>query len=404
MNTAAGALAGIRVLDFTQVIFGPSCTAILADHGAEVIKVERPGPGDLSRAFAPFIDGRSLSFASLNRNKKSIAVDLKSPAGLEVIHRLAPTVDVVANNFRPGVMESLALGYEDFRRLNPRIIYASGTGFGTSGPLAEQRKAGQDTVAQALTGAMAANVGSDGGPRKIPIAVADITGGNLLAQGVLLALIARERTGEGQTVETSLLDALIWMQAWQATGAANVPPGDDQPREGDNPLDGGVYRTRDAFILVTGVFGPNPLAHICTGLGIPDLSRDERFASVRAMIDNALALRCRLQERLLQKTTAEWIEILEAADVLCAPLLTIDDAVRFPQVLYNEMIVPPAASPDGFRYIGVPSRLGRTPGAVRTSAPALGEHTVEVLRSLAYSPAEIDNLIASATVAVPGQL
>jgi len=401
LNTSPGALAGIRVLDFTQVIFGPSCTATLADHGAEVIKVERPGPGDLARAFAPFLDGESLSYASLNRNKKSIAVDLKSAAGRDIICRLAPTVDVVANNFRPGVMDSLGLGYEDFRRLNPRVIYASGTGFGTSGPLAEQRKAGQDTVAQALTGAMAANVGADGAPRKIPVAIADITGGNLLAQGVLLALIARERTGEGQRVEASLLDALMWMQAWQATGAANVHPDDDQPREGDNPLDGGVYRTKDAFILVTGVFGPNPLADVCNGLGIPDLSRDERFASVKAMIDNAAELRARLQEPLLKRTTAEWIDILEAADVLCAPVLTIDEAVRLPQILHNEMIVPPAASPDGIRYVGVPTKLSETPGTVRTGAPRVGEHTVEVLRDLGYSPADIDALIASGAVAVP---
>ena len=285
--------------------------------------------------------------------------------------------------------------------MNPRIIYASGTGFGTTGPLAEQRKAGQDAVAQALSGAMAANTDPDGAPRKIPIAVADITGGNLLAQGVLAALIARERTGEGQFVEVSLLDALMWMQAWQTTGAANVPPDDDQPREGDNPLDGGVYRTKDAFILVTGVFGPNPLADVCAGLGIPDLSQDERFASVRAMIANAAELRARLQERIAQKTTAEWIEILEAADVLCAPVLSIDEAVQSPQVLHNRMVVAPSGSPDGFRYVGVPVRLSGTPGEVRTEAPRLGEHTVEILEGLGYAAGEIVDLIASGAVARP---
>ena len=220
-ESLAGALDGIRVLDFSQVIFGPAATAVMADHGAEVIKVERPGAGDLSRAFGPFLHGVSVSYASINRGKKSLAVNLKSEQGIEIVLKLLPTVDVVVSNFRPGVMEGLGLGYEAVSAVNEKIVYAVGTGFGSTGPLAESRKPGHDTVAQALGGAMSENVGPDGTPRKIQLPVADMTAGNLLVQGILMALVARQRTGRGQKVEVSLLDSLLWLEAWQIASAAN---------------------------------------------------------------------------------------------------------------------------------------------------------------------------------------
>ena len=200
-----GALSGLRVLDFTQVILGPSCTAVLADHGADVIKVERPGSGDLSRAFGPFKNGASLSYGTLNRNKRSIAINLKNNAGRDLIYRMVAAADVVINNFRPGVMEGLGLGYEDLKKHNPRIIYATGTGFGASGPLADSRKAGHDTMAQALTGAMSTNAGADGTPRRIPLPVADMTAGNLLVQGILMALLARQKRERGRSWKSRCL-------------------------------------------------------------------------------------------------------------------------------------------------------------------------------------------------------
>jgi formyl-CoA transferase len=402
-GVAGGALAGIRVLDFSQVIFGPSCTAILADHGAEVIKVERPGQGDLARAFGPFRDGESLPYASLNRNKLGLAVNLKAPEGRDIIYRLIPTVDVVVSNFRAGVMESLGLDYETVSRLNPRLIYAIGSGYGQSGPYAERGKGGHESLAQALSGAIHANIGRDGLPRRLPVSAADIGGGHVLAEGILLALLARERTGRGQRVEVALLDGMMWMQAWAVAGAANLSAAADGGR-GGNPLDGGVYRTRDGCIVVTGLFKPNPLRDICQALGLDDLSADARFASVEAMREHADELRALLQAPLLTRTTAEWIPCLEAADILCAPVQSVAEAIDDPQVVHNQMVVATDLPRLGtLRTVGVPAKLSATPGSVRTPPPAIGEHTPELLAQLGYDEAMIADLRRRQIVAWPDE-
>ena len=400
----AGALAGLRVLDLTQVIFGPACTAILADHGADVIKVERPGLGDLTRTFGPFLDGESLPYVGLNRNKKSLAVNLKAPEGREVAYRLVPTVDVVVSNVRPGVMEALGLGYDELCRRNPRLIYAIGSGFGQSGPYAERGKAGHETVAQALSGVTYANADRDGIPRAVPVPVADVSGGHLLAQGILLALLARERTGRGQRVEVALLDGVVWMQGWFVARAAGPADGFG-PAQHRDPLSGGVYRTRDGHIVVTHVFRPNPLPEVCAAIGIGDLSGDPRFSSAWAMAEHADELRAILQARLLDKTTAEWVEILEAADILCAPVQPLDEAIDDPQVRHNEMVVSVEHRPDQkIKIVGVPVKLSETPGSVRTSAPSIGQDTPEILVQLGYSEAEIADLCRREIVACSEQV
>jgi formyl-CoA transferase len=387
-----GALVGLRVLDFSQVIFGPSCTAILADHGADVIKVERPGAGDLTRAFGPFLDGESLPYVGLNRNKQSIAVNLKTPEGRGIVYRLVAEMDVVVSNFRPGVMEALGLGYEELSRLNPRLVYAVGSGYGQRGPYAERGKAGHETMAQALSGAAHMNADHRRAPRTIPVPVADMTGGNLLVQGILLALIARERTGRGQRVEVALLDGMIWMQGWFVSrGAGAIPEAGHGP--GQDPLSGGVYHTRDGHIMVTHVFRPNRLAELCAALGIADLSGDPRFGSAAELATHGEELRRLFQERFSERTTAEWVEVLEAADILCAPVQTLDQAVDDPQVLHNEMIVDLDHPPHGtIRIAGVPVKLSETPGAVRTAAPSIGQDTVRILEQFGYSRAEIAEL------------
>ena len=242
------ALVGIRVLDFTQVIFGPAATQVLADHGAEVIKVERPGGGDLARAFGPWIGEQSLPFASLNRSKQSLVIDLKKPEGLAIIHRLLETTDVLAHNFRSGaVMEKLGLDYESLQDKYPRLIYAVGTGYGSRGPYVERNKGGHESMAQALSGMVERFVGPHGTPQRLPYTVADFNGGMLLAQGILLALVARGPTGAGQYVETSLLDGMMSLQAWTTSKILN--DGDDGEDDGSggathprgNPLDGAVF-------------------------------------------------------------------------------------------------------------------------------------------------------------------
>lgn len=393
-----GSLEGIRVLDFSQVIFGPTATAVLADHGAEVIKVERPGAGDLSRAFGPFLDGVSVSYASINRNKKSIAVNLKSPDGIGVIKKMLSSTDVVVSNFRPGVMDSLGLGYEDVKAINPKVVYAVGTGFGSSGPLAEQRKPGHDTVAQALGGAMSENPGDDGAPRKIQLPVADMTAGNLLAQGILLALLARERTGEGQRIEVSLLDSLLWLEAWQIASAANPTP-DNQPRHGTNPLDGGIYRASDGYVMITVLFRQTPLKDLCETLGMADLSQDDRFRDVEAMSRNSLELKRIIAERVSQDTTSNWVEKLEANDFLAARVLTTDEAIEQPQTQHNEMLIEFATGPESSqRHVGIPVKMLGTPGSIRYGAPGIGDHTTETLRSFGYSDDEIQSLASSGAI------
>lgn len=393
-----GALDGIKILDFTQVIFGPSCTAQLADHGAEVIKVERPGSGDLARAFGPYVDGESMPYASLNRNKKSIAVNLKDPAGLDVIFRLIDEVDVVVSNFRQGVMESLGLGWNEVRARNPKVIYASGSGYGSSGPIGSTRKMGHDTMAQAMTGVMDANHDADGKPRRVPIAVADISAGNLLMEGILLALIELSKSGEGQKVEVSLIDALLWMEAWGVSTVANATADDDHL---GNPLDGGIYMASDGWLVVTGLFKPNPLQAICQVLEIDDLSQDPKFDSVEQMTRNAEELTSIFQAEIGKHTREFWVEKFDAVDVLSMPVMTLDEAIDAPQVSHNEMVVPVETNAGKtHRHVGVPVKLERTPGSVESTAPGVGQNSVEVLKSVGFEQTEIERLIESGTVTV----
>ncbi len=399
MKMAVGSLSNIKVLDFTQVIMGPAATAVLADHGADVIKVERPGSGELARAFGPFKDGVGLSYAALNRNKRSLAVNLKSTEGIDLILRLVDQSDVVVNNFRPGVMESLGLGYEALKERNPRIIYATGTGFGTSGPMAEARKPGHETVADALSGAMYNNADSNGVPRKFPLPVADMTAGNLLVQGILIALLARESTGEGQTVEVSLLDGMMWMQAWQVAGAANPLPA-GTPMHGANPLDGGIYKTTTDYIVVTALFKANPLANLCEALEIADLSTDQRFDSEENLSHHATELHDLLQERIAERSAEEWIPALESFDVITAPILDSKMALEQPQVKHNGMIVETTmASGAKHNHVGVPIKMGTSPGSVNRGAPEIGQDTEEILSELGLSEAEISHLEQSGAIA-----
>lgn len=372
-------LAGVTVADFSQVMLGPCATQLLGDHGANVIKIERAGPGDLSRSTLPDdVDGaQNPVFSSLNRNKRSIALDLRDPGDQAVAHEIVRRSDVVVSNFRPGVMERLGLGWDDVQRLNPRAIYAVGTGFGTDGPYVA--KGGQDMLAQAMSGVMARRADPSRPPEIFATTLADYSAGMHLVQGVLLALLARERTGVGQRVEVSLYDAMLSMQMQEATHQlmrgselnwAAIPHT-------------GTFETSDGALVLVGAFRENPVADICAAIGIDDLSVRPEFATFTDLVANAAAFRGELAAVFRGNTTAHWIERLEAADLLCAPVRTLEQALADEQTAVNGMVLEverPDADP--IRTIASPLHLSHTPARLRLAPPRLGEHGDEILREL----------------------
>ena len=374
-TTAALPLAGIRVIDFTQVMMGPVCTQMLADHGADVIKIERKGAGDLSRStFAPIAGEDNPIFCSLNRNKRSCEIDLRDTAQLDMVKALIAEADVVTNNFRAGVMERLGLGYEDCRRLNPRIIYAVGTGFGETGPYSH--KGGQDVLAQALTGVMARRADASIPVSIYPTALADYTAGMHMVQGILFALLQRERTGEGQKVSVSLYNSMLSMQMQEA---AMVMMEDSEVNWAAMPLSG-VFDTQTGPLVLVGAFKANPLRDICTALGLEDLSKDPRFADLDAQFSNKAELHAMFRERFATHTREHWLARLEEQDLLSAAVRDMREALVDPQTLHNNMILQ-GRSPSGraLKFIGSPICLSGAETGLLREPPRLGQHTDEVL-------------------------
>jgi formyl-CoA transferase len=370
-------LSGVRVIDFTQVMLGPVCTQMLADYGADVIKIERRGAGDLSRStFEPIAGHDNPVFCSLNRNKRSAALDLKNAEHLAAVKALIAGADVVVNNFRAGVMEKMGLGYEDCRKLNPRIVYAVGTGYGETGPYSH--KGGQDVLAQAMSGAMARRMDASHPLSIYPTTFADYSAGMHLVQGILLALLQRERTGEGQKVSVALYNSMLAAQMQEAAMLMNA---NSEINWAAMPLTG-VFETSDGAVVVVGAFKANPLRDICMALDIPDVSGDPRFATLEAQIRHKPLLQQMFRERYKTDTTAHWLARLEAQDLLCAPVKTLREALDDPQTAHNGMIIDGDAgvcAKDPMRLVGSPIRMSAAPVGVRLPPPRLGEHTDEVL-------------------------
>lgn len=375
MTAQALPLDGIRIIDFTQVMMGPVCTQMLADHGADVIKIERKGAGDLSRStFAPVAGEDNPIFCSLNRNKRSVEIDLRDEAQMELVKALIAGADVVTNNFRAGVMERLGLGYDDCKRLNPRIIYAVGTGFGETGPYAH--KGGQDVLAQALTGVMARRADASVPVSIYPTALADYTAGMHMVQGILLALLQRERTGEGQKISVSLYNSMLAMQMQEA---AMVMMEDSEVNWAAMPLSG-VFDTQTGPLVLVGAFKANPLRDICTALGIEDLSLDARYATLKAQFANKAALHAIFHERFASNTRDHWLAKLEEQDLLSAPVRDMREALVDPQTLHNAMILEGgSASGRPLKFIGSPIQMSGAKAGLRREPPKLGQHTAEVL-------------------------
>lgn len=372
-------LDGIRVIDFTQVMLGPCCTQMLADYGAEVIKIEKEKIGDLSRwSLGSDPDGlNNPVFCSLNRNKKSVAIDLKSEQARWQILELIGTADVVVNNFRPGVMERMGLGYEELRKSNPRLIYGVGTGYGLEGPY--KFKGGQDVLAQAMTGVMAHKADPD-----LPLSIyatplCDYTAGMHLVQGILLALLQRDKTGEGQLVAVSLYSSILAMQMQEA--ATHMMRGKDL-NWAAFPLTG-VFDTTDKPIVMVGAFKQNPLRDICEALEIDDLSQEERYADFDRQAENRSSLQAIFRQRFAERGSAHWLARLEAVDILCAPVRTLSEALEDEQTLVNNMIVEAGETTAGpIRLLGSPIDMSAAPLVVRHAPPQLGEHNEEVLGAL----------------------
>ncbi len=374
-------LHGIRVVDFTQVMMGPVCTQMLADYGADILKIERKGAGDLSRStFAPLHGADNPIFCSLNRNKRSAALDLRDPQMIAAVKALISDADVVVNNFRAGVMERMGLGFEDCQALNPRIIYAVGTGYGDSGPYAH--KGGQDVLAQAMSGVMARRADASIPLSTYPTALADYSAGMHMVQGILLALLQRHRTGVGQKVSVSLYNSMLAMQMQEA---AMIMMEDSEVNWAAMPLSG-VFDTQDGALVLVGAFKANPLQDICTALGLPDLSADPKFCNLDQQFKHKKELQGKFRERFASQPRAHWLAQLEQQDLLCAPVRDLREALTDPQTLHNQMLMEGPGEGQTVRFVGSPIQMSAAPVSLRRAPPRLGQHTDEIL-SLVYSDA-----------------
>ncbi len=393
--TSSSALDGVVVLDFTQVYMGPSATQMLADYGAEVIKVERPKFGDLSRNSLPDRDGQDNPiFVSINRNKRSVTIDTRSDNGRQVILDLVCRADVVVSNFRSGVMERMGFGYEQLKEVNPQIVWASGTGFGQSGPYAH--KGGQDVIAQAYSGVMWRRSDETVPLSVYPTTLCDYTTGMHLCQGILLALIARDRTGEGQKVEVNMYDSMLHMQMQEAATQLNRG---HEVNWASMPLSG-VFPTTDGAVCMVGAFKENPLRDICKALGFDeDLSTRPGLDTLEGQFKNRPELQAIFRERFATDTTEHWVSRLEEQDILCAPVRSLEEALADPQTEVNRMIVEMEGPRGGtVKVLDAPIRMSATPNELRRPAPHLGQHNEEVLRELGYTDEQVAEILREGVI------
>jgi crotonobetainyl-CoA:carnitine CoA-transferase CaiB-like acyl-CoA transferase len=394
-----GPLKGIKVVELAQIMAGPTCGMLLADMGADVIKVEKLPGGDDTRSYTqPSINGESAAFMMLNRNKLGIAVNLKVEGGLEVVKRLLADADVVTENYRMGTLEKLGLGYDVLKELNPRLIYCVVSGYGRSGPYAD--KGGFDLIAQGFSGLMSVTGHPGGEPVKSGSPIADINAGILAALGVVSALVSRATTGKGQMVDTSLMEAAIQQTYWQsaiylATGVNPAPSGSGHILTAPYQ----AFPTKDGWINIGGANQAN-WERIATVIGLPKLVHDPRFKTNSDRMAHKQELAELIAARTKTRTSADWILNLEASGVPVGPINKIGDMLADPQVEAREMVVEVKHPKAGkVKALGLPIKFSETPGSVRSAAPLLGQHTRVVLMSLGYSDKEIKALEKSGAVA-----
>jgi formyl-CoA transferase len=385
-----GPLDGVKVLDMTEHMAGPYCTMILADMGAEVIKLERPGAGDSSRGMGDGTE-RNPYFRYINRNKKSLTLDYKGARGREIFLKLIPEVDVLVENYRATVMDRAGLSWDTLTRLNPRLIYAQLSGFGSDGPYRE--KGGFDLIAQGMGGIMHVTGEPDGPPTSVGLPICDLGTGMWGAQGVLAALYERQRTGRGQKIECSLLETAVAFSSWTSAGwlADHVEP----VRMGSRHRQNAPYQrfeTQDGYMMI-GASGQSIWERCARALGHPEWLADPRFAKATERRKNRFALEKEIVAVLVTAPTAHWTKVLDDAGVPCGPVYTYAQLFSDPQVKHREMVVHADDAELGrVPHIRTPIRMSAAAVAVRRTAPRLGQHTDEILAGLGYAPAQVAEL------------
>jgi crotonobetainyl-CoA:carnitine CoA-transferase CaiB-like acyl-CoA transferase len=391
----SGPLEGVKVLELAQIMAGPTCGMLLADLGADVIKVERVPGGDDTRTMSrPSVAGESAAFMAMNRNKRGIALNLKLPAAQEALKRMAVRADVLTENYRKGALERLGLGYEALKALNPALIYCSISGYGRTGPYAE--KGGFDLIAQGMSGLMSITGEPGGAPVKSGSPICDINAGILAALGIVSAYVHRLKTGRGQLVDTSLYEAGIQQTYWQsaiyfATGAVPGPSGSAHILSAPYQ----AFRAADGWLTIGGANQAN-WERLARVLGAPEWLEDERFRTNADRMKNLADLTPLINEKLKPRPVREWIAALEPVGVPCGPINSIADMAADPQTAAREMVVEldhPRAG--ATRALGLPIKLSASPGKVTRAAPVLGQHTREVLAEFGFSSGEIEALVGS---------
>lgn len=399
MAERSGPLTGMKVIELAHVMAGPVCGLMLADMGADVIKIEKVSGGDDTRRMTPpEIDGEAAAFLMMNRNKRGMAINLKTDAGKNLLLRMLETADVVIENFRAGTMERLGLGYDDLKKINPGLIYCAMSGFGRTGPYAN--RGGFDLIAQGMSGLMSITGEGPGRPPcKVGAPVTDITAGILAAMAVSAAYAHKLKTGEGQMVDTSLFEAGITHTYWQsaislATGEAPVPMGSAHPLNGPYQ----AFETADGWITVGAANHANWL-RLTEAVGRPDLAEDERFLDNAGRMANLATLGEILSEIFRTRRQSEWLDILEKAGVPAGPVLDVSEMHNDPHALAREMVVETNHSLLGpVKTIGCPVKFSETPSAIDSGAPVYGEHTRAILSEYGIKDDDVVDLIASGAV------